>query len=540
VDRTLKAITGLLAAADVEVRCAALLILTQLKADDDRVHRAVGETLGAKNAVVRDFAVAYFDQVHPRDGVAYLLPLLDSQEDGLRERATAILVSYGQAAVTAVKKLVHDAPRRRLNAIIDLCAHVRTTAALDLLFDLMRGDDLDTNRAACDAAIATVPALDRPARANLFARTDALARGPKGHRPALVAAAKLFGALGDAKARRRLLPMLGKDEPQVVRTHALSALLQCLRGQKLSTNEIETLLPLLDEDDEAGVLRPAIHLLEDQNLDRHYLQQLNRLAESPQPLVKRFAVQKLGGFESGAVVKTLISYLTDDSYARRDQAAASLKKLPAARLALMKEFLACEEERKAWTLADILLLHDRGWKRDTLEALWQKLQHALEDRDDRLYTAYFHFLNALDPDALAEHAQARAERLRKSKEFAVSAKWLALLKDSPAFNSDVQFALAVADLKAHRHALTPSVRRHDPALEMLRNLVHSAYATVDRLRKERTLTPEELFYVAFNFSEGGSEEKVAARELLQHLAAKCARTKIGKAAKNKLRLLPAA
>ena len=475
MDATLKGVVGLITGTDVEARCAALLVLTQLKADDDRVVRTVGEALNAKNAVVRDFAVGYFEQVRPRDGLAYLAPLLDSQEEPLRQRTVAILAEYGATAVSAVKPQLKDAPRRRLNAIIDLCARVRSSAALDILFSLMGSDDFDTNRAACDALIATVPGLEPKARADLFSRTDDLAASAKGQRTALVAAAKLFGALADAKARRRLFGMLDKREPHVVRTHALGALVQCLRGQKLTTVEIETLLPLLDEDDEAGILRPAIQLLEDQTLERSYLAQLNKLAESPQPMVKRFAVQKLGGFDSGAVVKTLIGYLTDDSYSRRDQATASLKKLPAARTALMKELLECDDERKAWTLADILLVHDRSWKRDTTDALWKKLQGALEERDDRLYTAYFHFLNALDGAALVERVRARADVLRKKKDFAGTAKWLGLLKDSPAFDAEAKFALAVAELKSHKHALAATIRRHDAALELLRGLAHSAF-----------------------------------------------------------------
>ena len=78
------------------------------------------------------------------------------------------------------------------------------------------------------------------------------------------------------------------------------------------------------------------------------------------------------------------------------------------RSALMKEFLASDDERKAWTLADILLVHDRAWKRDTIDALWTQLQRSLEARDDRLYTAYFHFLNSLDGDALGQRIRARA------------------------------------------------------------------------------------------------------------------------------------
>jgi HEAT repeat protein len=534
VDATLKAVTGLIGGPDVEARCAALVVLTHLQADDDRVVRAVDEALNGKNAVVRDFALGYLERVRPRDGMHAVLPLLDSQDEQLRQRAVTILAGYGVAAVSAAKKLLRDAPRRRLNALIDLCARVRSAAALDVLFELMASEDFESNRAACDALLALVPALDGRGRADLFARTDKLASAG-GQRATRVAAAKLFGALADPKARRRLFGMLDAQLEPAVRTHALGALVHCLRGQKLTTAEIQGLLPLLQENDESGVLRPVLHLLEDQPLDRTYLPELNRLAESAQPLVKRFAVQKLGSFESGSVVKTLIGYLTDDSFARRDQAAASLKTLPAARTALMKELLACDDERKAWTLTDILLMHERSWKRDTVDALWEKLVDALEERDDRLYTAYFHFVQALDAEALVERVRARAEKLRKGKKFAASAKWLTLLKDSPGFDAEMQFALAVADLKSHARG-AGAARRHDTALDLLRGLAHSAFPTADRLRKERLLLPDELFYVAFNLAEGSGEERTVARELLELLVDKHGRTKVGKAARNKLRL----
>ena len=126
----------------------------------------------------------------------------------MRQRTVAILAEYGAAAVSAVKPHLKDAPRRRLNAIIDLCARVRSSAALDVLFGLLASDDFDTNRIACDALIATVPGLDAKARADLFGRADDLATSAKGQRTALVAAAKLFGALADAKARRRLFAMV--------------------------------------------------------------------------------------------------------------------------------------------------------------------------------------------------------------------------------------------------------------------------------------------------------------------------------------------
>jgi hypothetical protein len=537
VDATLKRVVDLIGEADVETRCAALLVLSHLGAADASVVRAVGEALGGKNAVVRDFAIGYLERVRPRAGLPYLLPLLDSEEEALRNRAVTLLAHHGAGAVAAVKKLLGDAPRRRLNAIIDLCARVRSSGAFDLLFGLMAGEDFDANRAACDAVVSAIPTLDARARADLFARAEALAAGADARRAALIAAAKLFGALADPKARKRLFSLLDKEQPQPVRTHALGALQHCLRAQKLSAAEIDQLLPLLDEDDELGVLRPTIHLLEEQALDRSYLPQLNRLAESPQPVVKRFAVQKLAGFESGGVIKTLIGYLTDASYARRDQATASLKKMPAARGALMKELLACEDERQAWALADILLVHERDWKRNVLEALWEKLAGALESRDDRLYTAYFHFLQGLAPDFLITNIRKRAERLRQGKNFAGVAKWLGLLKDSAGLDAEARYLLAVAELKSHPHALSGMPRRHDLALELFGGLAASTFPLAERLRKERVLDPEELFYVGFHLAEGDPEGRAVARELLQRLAGKYGRSKAGKAARNKLRLL---
>jgi HEAT repeat protein len=536
VDSTLKAIVGLVEGSNVEARCAALVVLTQLGADEERVTRAVGTALRSPNVLVRDFALGFFEQVRTAQTVEHVAPLLDAEEEPVRQRAVAILAPHGAAAVSAGRRLLKDAPRRRLNALIDLFARVRTAAALDLLFEQMDSDDFDTNRAACDAVVALVPGLGDKERGDLFRRAEALAAGAKGHRTRLVAAAKLLGALADPKARKTLFAMLHPREPQVVRTHALGALVQCLRGKPLSKAEVDALLPLLDDEDEAGILRPAVRLLEDQSLDRAYLPRLNQLAERPQPVVKRFAVQKLGGFDSGGVVKTLIGYLTDDSYARRDQATATLKTLPAARLPLMKELLACDDERKAWTIADIVLLHDRGWKRDTLTALWTNLVKALEQREDRLHAAFHHVLNTLDPAWTAEQIRERAERLRKGRKFALSARWLMLLKDSPAWDEEARYGFALAALKTHKHPLGAPPRRNDPALEHFRSLGVTAFPLAERLRRERVLEPEDLYYVAFQLAEERGENREVAADLLEHLADKYGRTKVGKAAKNKLAL----
>jgi len=239
VDATLKGVIGLLEGTNIEARCAALVVLTQLGVDEERVARAAGEAVRNPNVLVRDFALGYFEHVKTPLALERVMPLLDAEDEPVRQRAVAILVPYGAAAVSAGKRALKDAPRRRLTALIDLFARVRTAAALDILFELMASDELDTNRAACDAVVAGVATLTDKERADLFGRAERLATGAKGHRTRLVAAAKLFGALADAKARKPVFAMLDAREPHVVRTHALSALVNCLRGKALTTSEVD-------------------------------------------------------------------------------------------------------------------------------------------------------------------------------------------------------------------------------------------------------------------------------------------------------------
>lgn len=537
MDKTLKAVVSFVGAPDVELRCAALLVLAQLGSDDDAVVAGVRGALRGANVVVRDFALNYLERVRPKAALDDLLALLDSEDDAVRQRVTEILAAYGAAAVSAARKLLKEAPRRRVNAIANLCGRVRSAAAFDVLFQLMAGGDFETNRLVGDLIEAALRDLSDAERKAFYGRVERFADDVREDRVALVSSLKLFGALGEPRCRKRLLPFLGKTHPHAVRTHALGALVQCLRGETLAAAEVEALLDLLDEDDEAGILRPAVALLESQSFERKHLEGLQRLAESPQPVVKRFAVHSLGKFDSGAVVKQLIGYLGDASYARRTEAASTLKKTAAARAVVMKELLACEDERQAWTLAEIVLAHDRAWRKDVRDELWRRCADAVDERDDRLYSAFLHVLRELDGGAVVERIRAAAEQRRKKKAYALAARWLGLLRDTPAFDDEAKYALAVCELKAHKGVFGGAARRHDPALEYLRELSGGAMPVGDRLRKERTLEPEELFYVGFNLAEGTPDQRAVSAEVLAHLAGKFGRTKIGKAAKNKLQLL---
>jgi hypothetical protein len=130
----------------------------------------------------------------------------------------------------------------------------------------------------------------------------------------------------------------------------------------------------------------------------------------------------------------------------------------------------------------------------------------------------------------------RGETLFKKKRYADAARRLTLRLDLPGADDEARFLLAVARLKTGTRNWMGLARRRDEALEALAALERGTFPIADRLRRTRLLGPEELFYVAFNLAEQ-PQTRAAAAELLRHVVKQSARTKVGKAARNKLALL---
>jgi hypothetical protein len=244
----------------------------------------------------------------------------------------------------------------------------------------------------------------------------------------------------------------------------------------------------------------------------------------------------MGAFSTPATVRTLVEQLGDPDYRRRDVAANSLRKIPEARAVLIKELLTCDDASKAWSIAELLPSFEGKWRQDTLELLWKRLQAALA-ADERIQTAFLHVLKQADANYTRDQLAAQGARLVKGKKYKEAVAFLTPLKDFVEIEPENKFQLAVAQLKLHSHTLAS--HRHHPAAELFADLYrNSAYPLFEALRKEKSLDPEEVFSLGFNFIERPGEERTLGKDLLEHIASRFPRNKIGKSAKNKLKLLP--
>ncbi|MDP2606369.1 MAG: HEAT repeat domain-containing protein [Deltaproteobacteria bacterium] len=537
MDALLRQILNLTDKGTAEQRCAALLVLAALRIENALVVKTVGAAIAQPNPVLKDFALRYFEEVKPNSALPLFAGLLDDPDKDTHERAARFLSQAGQAAVPAVLQFAAGAARAgQVNAARVLCK-LRGKAAFNGLLQMLVAGTDEFNKTVCDLMTPAVRELDAKEQEQLFAEVEAFAAklDPNEQRPAAVSAMRLMGQLGRAEARRWLFKFVAPEHHRTLRAHALVALLRCLRDHDLRKEEYAKLVPLLEEAEFSELTRLAIDLLDTHDLPGDSRHLLSRLLESPHPDVQKFALRKMADFSTPATVRTLIEQLGDPDYRKRDVAASSLRKIPEARAALLKELMACDDASKAWSIAELLPSFEGKWRHDVLIALWKRL-HVAIGAEDRIQTAFLQVLKLADPNYSYEQLAAEAARLAKAKKFKEAAAFLAPLKEFSEFKSEDKFRLALAQLKLHSHTL--STNRHHPAVELLADLHrNSAYPLFDALKKDRALEAEDLFNLGFRLVERHGDERGLGKDLLEHVASKFPRNKIGKNAKNKLKLI---
>jgi HEAT repeat protein len=521
----------------VEHRCAALLVLGALKAENSAVVKTVSGALDHSNPIIKDYALRYFEEVHSKSHAPLLFKFLEDPDKDIQERVIRVLTEAGQAVVPSLLRVAPAASRTwLLNAGRVLCA-VRGKTALKGLLQMLRAGTDEFNKTLCDLMTPAIREMDAKEQEQLGDEVEAFAAAldVKQQRPALVSAMRLLAQLGRPQARRWLFKFVGPEHQAILRSHALVALLRGLREQDLHKDEYAKLFPLLEESEFSEVTRIAMELLDTHELPDDARSLLSRLMQSSHPDVQKFALRKMGGFGTPATVRTLVEQLGDPDYRRRDVAANSLRKIPEARTALIKELVTCDDASKAWSIVELLPSFEGKWRQDVLESLWKRLQKAIET-EDRIQTAFLNVFKQADQEYAYEQLAANSVRLLKAKKYKEAVAFLTPLKDFPAFKPENKFQLAVAQLKLHSHTIT-SHRQH-PAVELFADLYrNSAYPLFEALKRERSLTPEEIFALGFNLVERPGDERSVGKDLLAHIASKFPRNKIGKNAKNKLKLV---
>ena len=521
---------------NIERRAAAMLMLAELGIDSPRALEVAAVAV-ASPTVLQEYAVRYFEKVRPTDGLTALVPLLDTADPGIRERVRRLVTDFGAAAVPVIAAAGRSAARTWLPGAVEVLGAIDTGPAVRALAELLVRGDAELARVAVEAWHKKTRDLGDKGRAQFLEQILAAAARPSvaASPIAKLAIIRTLANLGLPGARAWLLGETTRDDAPETRAEALRALAACLRHEKLQAKELSKVTAMLADPDFPRVVRPALDLLESHHFGKDAQTLLLGLRESPHVAVRSFALAKLGASEAPRAVSALLSSL-DDSEAVRRSAAGSLSKIPEARQALMKHFIAATDASTAFTMAETLAGYGLPWRRPMLDQIWKRYLKAVE-ADDRIQGAFLQFLRVAAPDFAAEGLRKQAATYLRGGRARDAARLRALVRELPGADAEDGYQLALALLKSRRHGLDNPIRRPNAALDVLIEIESAGFATGPRLRKERGLDAEELYATGFALAETTGPGRAIAEDVLAHLAKKQPRTKIGKAARNKLELI---
>jgi len=348
------------------------------------------------------------------------------------------------------------------------------------------------------------------------------------------AAIKLLGYLELPACAAPLLAFTAPRHPAGVRVEAVTALRFGLRdGPDAKTSA--ALLSLLTDAD-AGVARAARDTLTVVPLDARAARNLAKLLSDASDELGLWIVAKLGSL-GGAVAAELLAPVAQASNdrARAEAAARALAELPRGEVALAHALAGARSEAGAQMLADALGSRAKDLDGPTRAALLRAGCAELA-KHPALARRKLEPVREADPLAWAEVLRAAARAWAKKDPARAEPLFAALARSSVAQPAD-RFAHARLQLLRSPLDPHPSARQRDPALAELQHLADRGFRLVEALEADAELQERHRYYVAFHFAEARAPElRALGISLLEGVAARAGRTKLGKAARNKLQL----
>ncbi len=539
MDKTVQKIVGMLEDERPDRQVAAALVLAELGVKDKSAVEALGRCLVWDDPVLQMAALEALGGVKTASVAALLVPLLDVKDPQVQARATEMLVATGKRAVGAMCKALGDSPPARKKALVNLLAPVRDAKVLDSLLAL-----LDDNEVGDHTVWALRQELEGMTAAQIKElRTRLLALIKEGKKEeanplGLARRVRLLGYEKSAALTKTLLPFTGAAYALPVRLAALAGLRRPLSAGRSTDAAFQALAAIAQEEGEPALARAAVDTMAGLDPGKKGRPLLSKLADSPHADVQAYALKALGQGEGAKVTRRLLDPLAGEDPAARRAATEALSTMSGAGPALVKELASCKEAGHLLTLCRVLRPHVDGLKPADRKALASgavtKLEELAADADPLL-----RLVASGIPEPFAEAMFARAKVHTKAGRHGEALDLLERLDRMGRLDDDGRFAAFLAGLgsMASRKSLARASRGTDRALRHLTTLVASGKPVATRLLKAKAVSDEDLFYLGFNYAESKDEmEQELGAELLEHLVEKSPRSKLGKSARNKLRL----
>jgi len=362
---------------------------------------------------------------------------------------------------------------------------------------------------------------------------------------------RLIGYLARPSTQSLLLKYADPDEPRPIRLAAIAGLRRIVATSEAKGTEkvIESLIDFADGDDIA-VAQSAVDTLRGARIPESLAKTFSKLAKSKNPAAQRLAMERMPAGGGAAGIKALVEALSGDEPTARDAAARGLSKAPESVLPVTRALLAAKDEQVARRFAGVVRSHRGNVSNQAVEELVERVREYMDLHFKGKATADQIVLERVLAELIADVAPAkhvellfeRAKRLRKQgKSVEAFGSLKPLLRSradiDTAIDDEQRFFLALLSLEAAGEGLLRTTSTNDPVFEQFARLAAKGYPVAKQLTKEKDVSDEAIYALGFRLLESrdGSNEELGA-ELLQGIIEDRPRSKLAKAAKNKLKL----
>lgn len=508
---TQKAIVGLLDTGRPELQVAAAQILGELQVKHATAVRALGGAV-SRSPVLGRFALEALARIGNREAWETIVRSM-LEHEALADHAAHLLSEAGTSTHPVLAKAYAIAPVEQRTRILTILVHSIGKEAIGVFVQALLAPELVET--AAELLTGAADQFEDTARRKQLREGLAKHLGDPIPDACL---AQIIGVLAEVDrqhSRQTFLKFTAAAHSKIVRAAAFRA----LRGSKVPAAQVKALIGLLEDSAERELHEPVREVLAElPEMPKGLLPVCKRLLSSRNQEQRLFALRMLRTTGGAEMAKATIKLLDHDDERFREAAAEALANNKQAIEPLARMVQSGKTERLQRVAADILIRLDSAIGPKAQKTFAEKAVR-LMSKDTTAGELLFEVVLTVGGAKIVPTFVEKAVRLRRARRFAEALHILAKVMASPHGTDEARYQLALARLlvDAQNHEAEDQ-SPGNATMGFFTTLVRNGFPLLERLRRESSVTPEALLFIARHFAQGVGEERRFGTAMLKHLA----------------------
>ncbi len=528
----------LLTSNDKDLVISTIKVTRALKLKDAGIIKALKKHLESEDHQLQLLAIDSIGDLGGKEAGQLLFDIF-KKKINLRLQIGKSLSQIGDPIIPLLKKEYkeHKNDRMYKKSLISIISKIKTFKSIQFLLNCLYETDLEILKHVCYEIRNPLSAIDKKGMPALVKELNAHLKEAKTKKlsNALVSLVIIIGYTKDPKFEKPLLTYLDPKFPFVLRRNTLFAIERLGLTGKGHETLVKALLPLLEDHHFSAVTRSISAILEKVSFGKIYQKKMIKLVESRNFEVKKLAMSKIAQIESKEVVTLLLNHLFDKNYDIRTAAEKALQKMPSSTTYLFPLLIKKDKPEEINAIGKILAYHKGKVTPLRLKEIFKLMNKSMAKWEDEKTQSYFNILRQINPDFIHSTFIKESASYRKKKKYKQAIQLLELLSKTTVYTKEVKWELMLNYLLSSELQLSSVERNRDKALFIIQGCLKSGDKDVlKKIKKEKALSMEHLYYIGFHFSEKLFELKEFGVSLLKSMIKKSPRNKYSINAKKRL------